>query len=732
MNCPNCNAQIGDNVKFCPFCGTKIEAQPQTEEAVQLNNYPVQEITQEYEEPEPAVIPEQPAPIAQQPVTFEPATPVSIEIEEPIKKESKSKAKYIIIAAIVAVIAIAAVLLVIFLGGRGKSDDKVAPTLYETKNELYVIKSVGKKSESILISNNYAGSYLLSENYEYVIYTEDYSKSNGTRDIYFKKLMDEKAEPVLIAKDADYINRVIGNVDSIFYTKDNAIYVSDDEGNSEKLAKNASFENVSDDGKTLYYTISEEVEGEYDEYYEDYETSTLYTVYKMNVSNQETTELAKDVERTEWNKDYTKLYTLNSNKLACIDIATGKSTNIADKVESMSTADNTLYYSVTAKEYDYTAFVADSYADADSKLAYPDWEDYAPDWEDYAPDWDAYSDNDAYWDAYDAADAKYQADYDKADLAYDAAYDAYYEAEDRIYLREELKNSFTPREIYTLYRYDGTNSTAILENASEPYISRIYDISENAEPYNACSDKIVANQYKTSLDSFKKIDITAIESVSELEDLIDDAATDVRVIISGATVIPIDAGEDIYVNSLSYNSSTSEFYFIIENDDDDRELYSLAQLAKSFSDAKKIAGDVYTYSNVNGTFTYLDNMDEDSYECTANYGEEKINDVYIRLMTAKGVDGVLYFSDVDNDEGTASLYCYSKGKSTLICDDASSYFTVIDGKYVIITDYSYESGGNLVCIDGDETYDIDSRVMSISNNTVTFHSCDGNTTYYYE
>lgn len=29
MKCPNCNNEITDNVKFCRYCGTKIETQPE-------------------------------------------------------------------------------------------------------------------------------------------------------------------------------------------------------------------------------------------------------------------------------------------------------------------------------------------------------------------------------------------------------------------------------------------------------------------------------------------------------------------------------------------------------------------------------------------------------------------------------------------------------------------------------------------------------------------------------
>lgn len=715
MNCPNCNAQLDENAKFCPYCGTKLEAQPQTAETEQLNAYTAQD-TQENVQ---AAVPQAPVVVAEQT-----ASNVQ-ETQEEFTEKGKSKKKYFLIgAAVIAVIAVIAVLLIVFMGGKGKSDNKVAPTLYTTDSELYVIKSVGKKNESILITDDYAGSYELSDNYEYIVYTEDYNEKKFTRDIYFKKLMDEKSEPVLIAKDATYVCAVKGNIDSIFYKKDDAIYVSDNKGNSEKLVKDATFEYISNNGKTLYYTTTEEVKGEYNDYYDDYDTDTVYTVIKMNVSDKKTTELTKNADRIRWNDDYTKLYALSSsNKLTCIDTFTGKSSDVADKVEDMSVIGNTLYYGKIAKEYSYTDFVTDTYAEADSKLSYPDWDDYRPDWEDYAPDWDAYDDYDAYWDAYDAANEKYYDDYDKAELAYDAAYDAYYEAEDRIYLREELEEDFDNYKSYTLYRYDGSKSTAILENASDAYVSSIYDISENAGSYAICSDKILADQYKNSLDSFEKVDITSIDSVYDLEETIEETADEVRVIVSGTTVISLETGKDEYIGTVTFDSSASEFYFLMEvSDTEYGELYSLSASAKSFSDAKKIASDVYTYANVNGTFTYFDDIDEKSYECTANYGSEKITDVVPVLMTADGINGFLYFSDVDEDDGTASLYCYSKGESKLIADDIYSSFAVIDGKFIVIEDYREKSGGDLVCIDGKDSYDINSRVKDIYNTNVKQHS----------
>ena len=50
MNCPNCKAEISDDMKFCIKCGTVLEdAQPEAEEAV-VNEQPAPAVEQPAEE----------------------------------------------------------------------------------------------------------------------------------------------------------------------------------------------------------------------------------------------------------------------------------------------------------------------------------------------------------------------------------------------------------------------------------------------------------------------------------------------------------------------------------------------------------------------------------------------------------------------------------------------------------------------------------------------------------
>ena len=91
---------------------------------------------------------------------------------------------------------------------------------------------------------------------------------------------------------------------------------------------------------------------------------------------------------------------------------------------------------------------------------------------------------------------------------------------------------------------------------------------------------------------------------------------------------------------------------------------------------------------------------------------EEIDDVHNSyvIYSESSPKEFYYSTDYSEKTGESTVWKYSNGKSTQVAEDVyfTSYtFCEVDGKYLALTDYE-DNGGDLICISGDETYEVES------------------------
>jgi dihydrofolate reductase len=241
MICKNCNAEISDDLKFCPFCGAEnSEEVPETDllvtenydEGAEETSLLVQnDVSSVSADPVPVMQPNnnivvnEPAAVPQDAMPYVPKvniTDMVQKVEEPSQKQKKEKSpkkkKLIAIIAIVLCVAIVGGGVgAFFLGNSGKKDAE--PVTYITEDgELYVVDSLGKKEAvTYLITDEYAWKgYKFSSDGKYVVYTTGDSDDEEFN-IEYKKVKDDKAEPVVLVKGAETLYGANDDLSEIIY-----------------------------------------------------------------------------------------------------------------------------------------------------------------------------------------------------------------------------------------------------------------------------------------------------------------------------------------------------------------------------------------------------------------------------------------------------------------------------------------------------------------------------------
>ncbi len=711
-----------ENAAFCTNCGAPVQNAPE-----QQANNPVQAENAIPNNQVQAVNANQPYGINQYQMPEE-----NPKAQKKAKKQKSGKGKKAIIGIIIAVLvlAIAGVAVYFLFFNNKASDNKTAPVLYATENELILIDKLGSspdQTKKITITDDYAGHYAFSENYDYIVYGENRDDDDGTFELYYKEVGKEDDPGTKIDNDVEFIDAVIGDIDKIIYSKNDCVYSSDKDGNSSKLAKDMDAYYLTKDKKSVICYAENESDDD-----DDYSYS--YNVVLIEIESGEKTDICDKVSRFSYNDDTGSLFYLKNDKLYSYDSSSGKSDNIAkDVTNCWYTENGKLMYTALDKEYSVYDFIKDEYKDTDDEIKEPVAEDYYPDIEE--PDYDDYDTYEEYDEAYD----RYYDAWDKAREKYYEDYDKWEAVADRKELREELKDSDYKISTYSLYSYDGKESVMVCENiesADAVYdFSRIYDrdavdaFSWYYEAFGLMSSNIIrVEAYKDSLSSMKKIDIDDVSSASGAYYKIEEELETKDVLVRGSDVIDIDKKNLEFYLAYSYDGDAYLYY--IDEDDDDytvRHIYLLDKDAKSMDDASLISKDGYDIAfPASGPVCFSD-YDEKHNSATLSIGDEKINDVFPGWILYEDGDGFYYAKDFDDEDYTFDVYYYSNGESTKVTDDLLFFtlgFQKMDGKYLAIKDFDPEDKeGTLVCIDGDKEFEIDSGVKCIYNNSLKAGIC---------
>ncbi len=766
MICKKCNSEINDGVRFCPYCGEKIFETTGGTEVLSENatEVPVcEEVSIESEEQYVIDLAnvEYNADVNDNQTTVLTAEESSSDIEygtsvlvaEPQieqigcfeknetdayipkinigdlaqKIDEKQKPKnrllkkvLLSVVAIIIAMSVSVVGFVFFADKKEVKNDK--PVVFVTDdNELYVIETLGKKeSDPFFVTDEYCvyESYYFREDGKYILYC---TGEEDSMKLEIREVGNDKATAVVLAKNISSVAAVSEDFETIIYEKNENVYFVNQKGESETLIKDAYVDNVSLEMDSLICANY------------DFETNEE-TLYYIDLKTKKTIELYSDeiTYKCDDNNEY--VYILDDNTLYKINKNAEKE-KIAKDVCDFELVGSKLYYTTLAESYTYDKFVNDPFKEKDANIVEPDWDDYEPDKENFKKEEEGFFgtyttiDYDAYENAYSVAEERYEVDYEN-----------YTEAENRNEVRSILKANEI--STYNLFSYESSKSEMIYSELSSPFISCIHDID------NGNGFSVNGRIYDTPVREVKKVDINVFvtEYSYDAEDcyaLIFDKLKEETIIINGNSSVVLDLSDGETLDGVWYDKNISAYIIGVlaeKNDDSIDEictLYSLSEKATSFESAEVIAEDVFAVMYYDYEYVTFTDFSEKNQTLTMNTAKGTIDDVdSFGVIAFPSEKGAFYYSTDKSDNGEATIWKYSKGESTKIAEDILfTSFREYNGKYLGLTDVEYSDSvfsGDLICVNGDETYTIESNVVFVEAGNPEWYSPILISPHYYE
>ena len=570
-----------------------------------------------------------------------------------------------IIGIVAAVVVAVLIIGVILIASLFKSENN--SLAYLKDSSIYYLKDMRKEGAEAIQVCEVKGDY--ADIWNNVVLTDDgkflyfYSKANdygeGTLSrIKVSKLSDDAD------KNEDNIEKISNDVSqyiiledgkTVIYCKTNGKVVLYNGKKEEDIAKNVTYFSLTEDEKYLccYTDEGDDEEG--------------YVIY--NLKSGEENELTENISTIYYRGDKKIIYgEYEEDYKVTVYEATyeGEGKEILSDVYTVGSYDeesDSFYYIVARTEsgklYDY---IDDPYASQDAGLKEPVWTDYIavssleaeisaddyeyyfvenPRYQSYFYSWELYYDYAkehyyyvkyvedeegysqrvvSYYD--DEADVWYSFDNEK----FEADEDAYYDAEDRIELREELKNYEFENEIYDLYLYKKGEEVLVAEDLTD---------------YNFVNDTLVF--YMSEENDTTKVSIDDVYSV-------------------------YDAEYQVKYGSYSYSDD--------EEDEEDEDTASIVNYAINGNvGTLELEDEIYYVDVAEDGKTLVISLGSNGNECTLDVYtvsgselkfKETIDD---EAMGSQWIDGkYYYYTDVSDDMGT--LYVYKNGKSEKLISNA--------------------------------------------------------------
>ena len=646
--CPNCNKELNEGITVCDGCGTEIVEESVSAPAVE------------------SLVPEDP-------------------VVEPVKEKKLPKMALILGGIGAAAIAVVVLLIIAIsaLSGGGKSAENYA--LYLKDSEIFFsdLKKDGEAwqltnrlvdtddmDEEDMVEAGYAlGMYTyLSEDGKYIFFPDKIGDEDEGFNLYYRETNSE-SEAIKIdsdvrmytvntsAKIVTYIKGEEGNLyqyklrddskDKVaselsdFYVTDKAdkivylnteggLYLKHGEEDKEKIAGDvASIKYVSEDCSTVYYLKDD-------------------ALYKW-VEGEDSVKIASDV--------YSVIKIYDSGEIYYYSSETEKNSLIDYVIDDMNTADLT----VTEPEYpDYPSSPERPYS-----WYYDTYEEYNIAYANYEKEYD-----------------EWEAECDRLEEEYDAAMEAYWDKAARDDLRKDLKDEKLERTRYTLYFYDGKESTAITDAFAADYAN--YDVASDVP--------VLIYEAYDKLD-ITKVNLSEIDSFYDVKELVQDAlfsSNERYIAVRGnATVVE----QEKEANYFRINDSGTVVYYIddISDNDDYGTLYRISISKDGVGKPEIYDNDVYpgycAFMN-DREFKYF--KDFKSYKGELYINKSKIDyDVYAYGITKDSdSEKVFYYTDWSDDKEYGILKVYDGKESTKIADDVHDYTMTPNGRILYLYDYS--------------------------------------------
>lgn len=712
MICPKCNQQLDDGVKFCPFCGEKLEApaepvaeEPAVEEAVAPA---AEEATEVATEAAPA---EESAPAEEAPAPAPVAEDAKAAVAEKINEIKDKVAKKPLIAggigaAILAIIIILALVLPSIGGGVNyamylKDGEVMITDLPKADGWVITDESFDNVDEDNYDDYSYILNYRItvSEDGKKVFYVEDYNTNDYTFTLYCRNANNEKKEPVKISSDVSQY-KITADGKLVTYLTADGDLCQHDLKEKTKIAKDVESFEVTEDGKTFIYTD---------------EDQNIY--YKEGKKDE--VRVAKEVDQfVHATEDFGTIYYVKNSSLYIKEGKKDAEKLLSDVEDVIGVYETGEIYYVTSEDEDVTLwdFVEDDKAKSDAKAEEP----VKPEYPEYpeSPEYSDYEDKSEYWDAWDAweelcdqLDDQYEEDYD----AYWDAYSDYEEVADRNYLREELKNTVYGTSKYTLHYFDGKKDTVVTESFSGSWETRSYDAP-------------ILVFYEAAKQGDSKIKISEINGTWDVESFLSngEAKSENFFVAIKANAQEIDVEDKALDFTIAEDGKA--IYFLDEGNQKKQtaDLYKATISGKKVTEPKLYDSDVYCYISEYGyAYSYIFFMNDDLvYFKDVKDGEgdlvinKKTVDTDVRAGYYLNIDAeagkIYYYTDWDSKDDYGTLRMYSGKKATTVKDEVTSFAVNPDGSLIYITDYSDKHKvGDLYLQKGKKGVKIDEDVSCI-------------------
>lgn len=276
--------------------------------------------------------------------------------------------------------------------------------------------------------------------------------------------------------------------------------------------------------------------------------------------------------------------------------------------------------------------------------------------------------------------------------------DWYYES-----YKEWMKESTIDLDLYTLYYYNGKESSTVSKNVTE-----IHDYSVD-EPVVVCAVMDSDDLPSVSLTEYINDGISLYD---ELEEYMDENSA---IKIAAESTVGDLSLRDVYGFLLSDDGTT--LYIASEYDDEDY-IVTLTKLTLNGVDVKKaekLDEDVYYnyFKLVNGdSIVYFKDVDSREGELYLD-GTKIDDDVYVYSVKYNTeTDNVYYIVDWDSDDEMGTLKYFTGKKATTVKDDVHIFYFTPEGEALFLYDYS-NYNGELWIQNGKKVTKLDDDVLAI-------------------
>ncbi len=723
MNCPKCNRELENDAKFCVYCGERIPEAPAAAPAMifctncgtktNAGSAFCENCGARIDDSVPVAAPVAAAAATAATAAAVSATPEAAAVEAPAAAPKTAKPAFkftdipkkwwkiggIALAALVVLI-VAIVIITTIVGNNARKNYAVYMKDHELmfygigkdkKFQLTDDLTDGMDDDTMANSGAALSYYTIMTDDNQRLFFLDEVNDDGEATLYYIDLYKDGAKP----KEVDTVGlsypfAVNKDGTKVVFYRDGDLYEHDLKDRT-KIDSEVSQWYASEDCKKVVYRDSD---GNL------YEKSFGKDKEKIDSSVSSVYYVSDDCKTVLYERE-DNLYVKKSGK---------DKEKIASEIYGMVEAysEKSVYYvlreEVTIVISDY---IEDDLAASDATVTKPVYPTYSnpSEWSSYTA-WPSYSDFASYDEYYEAYQEVYSA-YQAAITKYNEDYEVYDAKNDRDYIRNNLSNYDYTQSHYTLYYFDGKDSTVVSEGFGyDSYMSAsdkavmLYEVSNTANP-----TKIKISEVSGSYDAYSKVR----EALS---------TSSTMCVAVGKTVTTLDIDEETAIRTVEIDPAGKSIYYITSEDDVSK-LYKITIADGKPGKAEKVDEEVYTgYTEFvgDGKFVYFKDYDSSNSKGDL-YMDAKLidSDVYVySVHYDEDNDAVLYFVDWNYEKKYGTFKQYKDGKVKKIADDVHSYGYTSKGELLYLYDYSMSSySGDLYMYTDGKAKKVDTDVNAI-------------------